>query len=100
MWRRARAVCRARQASAPDRARRVSSADARRSSAGSASGVHRPVQRDCDMIPFVDLKAQYRSIKPEIDAAVARVFESGQFVLGEEVTAFESEFAEYCQAAH
>ncbi|HKA02290.1 MAG TPA: aminotransferase class I/II-fold pyridoxal phosphate-dependent enzyme, partial [Candidatus Solibacter sp.] len=47
------------------------------------------------MIPYLDLKAQYRSIKSEIDAAVSRVLESGQFVLGEEVTAFEREFAEY-----
>ncbi len=52
------------------------------------------------MIPFVDLKAQYRSIKPEIDAAVARVFETGQFVLGDEVAAFEKEFAAACGAAH
>ena len=48
------------------------------------------------MIPFLDLKAQYRSIKPEIDEAVARVLESGQFVLGAEVAAFEREFADYC----
>ena|ERR1051326_522428 len=48
------------------------------------------------MIPFLDLKAQYRSIKPEIDEAVARVLESGQFVLGAEVKAFEREFADYC----
>jgi dTDP-4-amino-4,6-dideoxygalactose transaminase len=46
------------------------------------------------------LKAQYRSIKPEIDAAIARVLESSQFVLGEEVAAFEVEFAAYCQAQH
>lgn len=32
------------------------------------------------MIPFVDLKAQYHSIKPEIDAAIAKVLESTQFV--------------------
>lgn len=50
------------------------------------------------MIPYLDLKAQYRSIKPEVDAAVARVLESGQFVLGEEVAAFEREFAAYCGA--
>jgi len=50
------------------------------------------------VVPFVDLKAQYRSIKPEIDAAIARVLESSQFVLGEEVAAFEVEFAAYCQA--
>src|SRR5260221_7318051 len=52
------------------------------------------------MIPFVDLKAQYRSIKPEIDAAIARVLESAQFVLGEEVEAFEREFAAFCGCAH
>jgi dTDP-4-amino-4,6-dideoxygalactose transaminase len=52
------------------------------------------------MIPFVDLKAQYRSIKPAIDAAIARVLESAQFVLGEEVAAFEKEFAAFCGAAH
>ena len=52
------------------------------------------------MIPFLDLKAQYRSIKPEIDAAVLGVLESGQFVLGEEVAAFEREFAAYCGAKH
>jgi dTDP-4-amino-4,6-dideoxygalactose transaminase len=52
------------------------------------------------MIPFVNLKAEYRSIKPEIDAAVARVFETGQFVLGDEVAAFEREFAAACGAAH
>ena len=48
------------------------------------------------MIPYLDLKAQYQSIKPEIDAAVLRVLESTQFVLGEEVAAFEREFAAYC----
>ncbi len=52
------------------------------------------------MIPMLDLNAQYRSIKSEIDAAVAQVFESGHFVLGEEVAAFEREFADFCGAAH
>jgi dTDP-4-amino-4,6-dideoxygalactose transaminase len=52
------------------------------------------------VIPFLDLKAQYRSIKPEIEAAVASVLESGQFVLGPEVAAFEREFARYSGAAH
>jgi dTDP-4-amino-4,6-dideoxygalactose transaminase len=47
------------------------------------------------VIPYLDLKAQYRSIKSEIDEAVGRVLESGQFTLGDEVTAFEREFAEY-----
>ena len=48
------------------------------------------------MIPFNDLKAQYHSIKADVDAAVIRVLESTQFVLGEEVAAFEREFAAYC----
>ena len=47
-------------------------------------------------VPYLDLKAQYQSIKHEIDAALARVLESCQFVLGPEVAAFEQEFAAYC----
>ena len=47
-------------------------------------------------VPSLDLKAQYRSIKPEIDAAIAGVLDSGQFVLGSEVAGFEQEFAAYC----
>jgi dTDP-4-amino-4,6-dideoxygalactose transaminase len=49
-------------------------------------------------VPYLDLKAQYQSIKPEIDAAVARVLESAQFVLGSEVATFEQEFAAFCGA--
>jgi dTDP-4-amino-4,6-dideoxygalactose transaminase len=52
------------------------------------------------LIPFVDLKAQYRSIKSEVDTAITRVLESGEFALGSEVAAFEEEFAAYCQAKH
>ncbi|NOZ20341.1 MAG: DegT/DnrJ/EryC1/StrS family aminotransferase [Planctomycetes bacterium] len=48
------------------------------------------------MIPILELKRQYLSIKEEIDAAVAEVFESGWFVLGKNVEAFEQEFAQYC----
>jgi dTDP-4-amino-4,6-dideoxygalactose transaminase len=47
-------------------------------------------------VPYLDLKAQYQSIKPEIDAAIARVLDSCQFVLGPEVAEFEKEFAVYC----
>jgi dTDP-4-amino-4,6-dideoxygalactose transaminase len=50
-------------------------------------------------VPYLDLKAQYRSIKPEIDAAISEVLESCQFVLGPGVTAFEQEFAAFCGAA-
>ncbi|MCJ2179802.1 DegT/DnrJ/EryC1/StrS family aminotransferase [Novosphingobium album (ex Hu et al. 2023)] len=51
------------------------------------------------MIPFVDLKAQYVSIKPEVDAAIQRIMETCQFTLGAEVAEFEKEFAAYSQAA-
>jgi dTDP-4-amino-4,6-dideoxygalactose transaminase len=52
------------------------------------------------MIPFLDLKAQYASIKDEIDAAVLGVLASAQYVLGPEVSQFEEEFAAYCDAKH
>ena len=52
------------------------------------------------MIPFADLKAQYRSIKSEIDAAIERTLESTQFILGKEVAAFEEEFAAFQAAKH
>ncbi len=50
------------------------------------------------MIPFVDLKAQYTSIREEVNAAIQGVLDSCQFTLGSEVVAFEKEFATYCQA--
>ena len=46
-------------------------------------------------VPLCDIKAQYRSLKPQIDAAVLRVLASGQAILGPEVAAFEKEMAEY-----
>jgi len=52
------------------------------------------------MIPFADLKAQYRSLKHEIDAAIAATLESSQFILGKEVAAFEEEFAAFQGARH
>jgi dTDP-4-amino-4,6-dideoxygalactose transaminase len=52
------------------------------------------------LVPFLDLKAQYRQMKPEIDDAVARVLDSAQFVLGPEVAAFEARFSDYCQVKH
>ncbi|MGA8875198.1 MAG: DegT/DnrJ/EryC1/StrS family aminotransferase [Candidatus Korobacteraceae bacterium] len=52
------------------------------------------------MVPFLDLKAQYRSIKAEIDAAVLRVLASAEFALGSEVAGFEQRFAGYCGAKH
>jgi len=52
------------------------------------------------MIPFVDLKAQYATIRTEVGEAIARVLDSCEFTLGSEVAAFEREFAAYCQAEH
>ena len=51
-------------------------------------------------IPFLDLRAAYLELKPEIDAAIARVLDSGWYILGTEVEAFEAEWAAYCGCAH
>jgi dTDP-4-amino-4,6-dideoxygalactose transaminase len=51
------------------------------------------------MIPFVDLRAQYLSIKDEVNAAIQGVLDTCQFTLGSEVAAFEEEFAAYSGAA-
>lgn len=52
------------------------------------------------MIPFADLKAQYLSIKPEIDAAIQSVISDTAFVLGKYSKSFEEEFARFCDARH
>jgi dTDP-4-amino-4,6-dideoxygalactose transaminase len=52
------------------------------------------------MVPFVDLKAQYLSLKDEIDEAVLDVLGSTAFVLGPDVQAFEAKFAPYTASAH
>ena len=52
------------------------------------------------MIPLVDLRAQYETIKSEIDSAIEGVLRSGQFILGPELEAFEREMAAYCGTAH
>lgn len=51
-------------------------------------------------INFIDLKAQYDSIKDELDLAVAEVIGSSSFVLGPSVARFEKEFAAYCGSRH
>ena len=51
-------------------------------------------------VPFLDLKAPYGELREELDAACRRVMESGWFILGEELEAFETEFAAYCGARH
>ena len=51
-------------------------------------------------IPFVDLKAQYQTIKDQIDTAINEVVESTQFVGGAKLEAFENNFARYVEAKH
>ncbi|MBM4447583.1 MAG: DegT/DnrJ/EryC1/StrS family aminotransferase [Chloroflexi bacterium] len=51
-------------------------------------------------IPLVDLKAQYLSIKGEIDQAIANVIRNSQFILGDEVSSFEKEMAGYLSAGY
>ncbi len=51
-------------------------------------------------VPFLDLKATYLELQPEIDASIKRVLESGWYILGDEVDAFEQEYAAYCEAKH
>jgi len=49
-------------------------------------------------IPFLDLRSAYLELKTEIDNAVSHVLDSGWYILGPEVEAFEAEFAEFCEA--
>lgn len=51
-------------------------------------------------VPFVDLKAQYQAIRPEVQTAVNQVMERCDFVLGEAVTTFERNFAAYCGTSY
>jgi dTDP-4-amino-4,6-dideoxygalactose transaminase len=51
-------------------------------------------------VPFLDLKAAYSELKADLDRASQRVLQSGSFILGSEVEAFEEEFAEYCEVEH
>lgn len=52
------------------------------------------------MIPFLDLKAPHVELREEITTAIARVVDSGWYILGPEVDAFEAEYAAYCEARH
>ena len=51
-------------------------------------------------VPLLDLKAQYRALQPQIEAAVAEVFAAQAFILGPKVQAFEQACATYCGAPH
>jgi len=52
------------------------------------------------MIPLADLEAQHARLRPEIQAAIDRIFASSDFIQGQEVRRFETEFAAYCGAGH
>lgn len=51
-------------------------------------------------IDFVDLKAQYAAIAPEVDRAISSCIASADFILGKDVQAFEQDFASYCEVRH
>ena len=51
-------------------------------------------------VPFLDLKTPYAELRDELDAAYRRVMESGWFIMGDELHAFEAEFAAYCGTKH
>lgn len=51
-------------------------------------------------VPFLELKPTYDELRTEFDAAYHRVMDSGHYLLGKELEAFESEFAAYCGAKH
>jgi dTDP-4-amino-4,6-dideoxygalactose transaminase len=51
-------------------------------------------------VPFLDLARQYRQLREEIDRGIGRALSSGWYILGEELAAFEREFAAYCGARH
>ena len=53
-----------------------------------------------EKVPYLDLPAQIRSLRPELDAAIARTLDNCSFCLGPDVVQFEKDFARYCGAEH
>jgi len=51
-------------------------------------------------VPFLELRPTYDELRGEMDAAYHRVMDSGWYLLGKEIEAFETEFAGYCEAKH
>lgn len=66
------------------------------------STTHSPAApaESCQPVPFIDLVAQYQTIRDEVREAVDRCFENQHFILGDEVTQLEQEIAHYCDARH
>src|SRR5437773_10855434 len=87
---------------------RRGSGPASRSHLGSGGGVFVSTGNSCQsrgqedggVMPFLDLQAQYMTIKDEIGKAIAVVLDRGDFVLGGRVEAFEHGFAAYCVARY
>lgn len=52
------------------------------------------------IVPFLDLKAAYLELQQELDSVYQRVMNSGWYILGKEIEAFEQEFAAYCEAQY
>ena len=61
---------------------------------------HATMRPMTEPVPYLDLKAQLRPIRPEIDAAIARALDNCSFCLGPDVAQFEKDFAAFCGAEH
>ncbi len=70
----------------------------RTSDSGSQTADRGP--RTTDAVPVLDLRRQYQTIRPEIDAGIHAVLDSGEFILGPHVKRFEDEAASYCGVQH
>lgn len=57
-------------------------------------------QEKTQKIPFLDLKATYQELNTELEQGFDRILNSGWYILGPEVEAFEAEFAAYCEASY
>jgi dTDP-4-amino-4,6-dideoxygalactose transaminase len=61
----------------------------------------KPIPVDlCPPIPFIDLAKQQARLRPALDAAVARVFDHGQYIMGPEIADLERRLAAFCEARH
>src|SRR5689334_1935688 len=58
------------------------------------------IAKEAPAVPYLDLPAQMRPLRKEIDAAIARTLDNCSFCLGPDVVAFEKEFARFCHARH